>query len=450
MSSDPQIGLLYRILRALVRAWARLFFRHIRRIDSETSEDSGPAIYVVSHPTGFLDALLLVAAFDRPVRCLVDWNDVRGLARRLFARSLGMIPFETDEKGAARALEESLSALEAGSTVLLSAGPKAGSTDQPSEVALDVAELGLEAESRQTDRPGPRIFPVHLFLPVGQFHANEMLVHVNSPLSPEEILPLSDESRQGRATALARAVDETLRQNSFGLRPEDVEFFLADVEGVLRADLAEDWAARPNWKQSAESFELSGMFVKWILEINRTNPGRLASLRGMLMDYLEAKRRFSLAQFDIEMSGEWIKSAWRQAWFWFESVAEFPIAVFGFLNHLLIFAALAAAGLLKKGTVKNQVWMARAGAVLVFYTAQVFFCAFWWGRAAAGYYALALPASGAILWRYSWLFTHRTRLLYMKLRSARKTAALARSRKGFLAEVGKARDVYVSALGLPV
>jgi len=63
--------------------------------------EPGPALLIVSHPEGFLDALILVAGFERQVRCLVPARLVKGLLPTFLARGLGMICYTPGNRAAA-------------------------------------------------------------------------------------------------------------------------------------------------------------------------------------------------------------------------------------------------------------------------------------------------------------------------------------------------------------
>src|ERR1044072_6783972 len=61
--SDSPVNITYRIIRILLRLWFALFFRKIRLLE-EGFPVTGPFILVINHPVGFLEALILVAAFE--------------------------------------------------------------------------------------------------------------------------------------------------------------------------------------------------------------------------------------------------------------------------------------------------------------------------------------------------------------------------------------------------
>lgn len=439
----------YRILRGLVRLWISLFFRKMRPLEADYVPETGPALFVVSHPASFLDAVLLVAAFDRQLHCLMDRGLLRGTGQKLLAWGVGMIPYEREGDAWRRAVETACNVLGNSGAVAVFAELQAGETKEASRFAPTAATLALEAESRNGNQLDLMVVPVHLFLPVARLHTSELLVYIDRRILPQAYL-LEGKNLQERRRALSTALEEAGRQNVFRLQPEDVRIFLADLEEVLLADLQEDFASRSNWKQKVEGFKLSGFAVEWADQLNFLHPGRLVALRESLNEYREARRRASLKQLEVETAGAWVKSSWRRAVVWAETLVGFPVAWYGLVNHLLAGLFLYAAGALKKQTDLEgaALWIFRAVVVLACYAAQILLCAHFLGRAPAGYYALSLPISGLYLWRYGWLIRHRTRLLFLRVFIPRDVSKLSEMRKEFVKELNAARDAYVQALGI--
>lgn len=440
----------YKFLRGLVRLWATLFFRKVRLLGARRLTDAGPAVLLINHPASFLDALILVAAWERHVHCLLDRGLLRGVWRGLFARGLNMIPCSMAAEGWRQSLEAGCDVLTQGGVVLIFAEQRAVSPGEPWRLALAAATIALEAEARKSNQLGLAIFPVHLFLPVAQLQSSELLIHVDGPVLTREFLSRGASAGSERAKTLSSALEAACGKNVFGLQPSDVRLFLSDIEEVLRVDLEEDFASRPNWKQKAEGFELSRFVAECAEKLNGSNPGRLVALRESLDAYREAQRRSSLARLEAETAGDWVNSAGWRIEGWFESAVGFPVAAFGLLNHLLAGILLYSTGLMKieRGREQTSRWFARILVTLVCYALQILLCAHWLGRAAAGYYTVLLPLSGAYLWRYGWLLRRRTRLLLRAALGPRKAARLARMRKEFVAEVDAARDAYAELLGL--
>ena len=192
----------YRFLRWLIRLWLTLFFRTIRLLNAEAMPDSSAAVLAVNHAAGFFEALILVATFEREVRCLLARVRVPGLAHGLLARGLRMILYDAEGEGWRPALDACSEALARRSAIAIFAEPEARS-GEPSRSALTAATIALEAESRQSEHrqsgDGLSVWPVDVFVPVEPSKSTEVLVYVDQPLFADEYLARDGEQPRERA-----------------------------------------------------------------------------------------------------------------------------------------------------------------------------------------------------------------------------------------------------------
>lgn len=411
--------------------------------------EAGAAMLLVGHPASFIDAVILVTAFEREVICLLDRKFLRGPLRGALARFLGMIPFEAEGEGFRRAVEQTLAVLRGGQTLLVFASAQPTKPGEAAQAFSHPAAMAMQAESQSSGELWLEVFPVHLFLPVAQLYSSEILIFLDAPLIPREYL-----SRGGNLTeqarALAEAAEESCRHNVLRLQPEDVRTFLSDLEELLRADLEETWRARPNWKQKVDGFALSQFVTECVERLNGLHPGELVALRDLLAAYREGQRRCSLAQLQLEQVDDGLKSPWRRAACWVASVAGFPLAAYGLVNHLVPALIMYFAGLLQNKEGQNQTtrWAIRGLILLGSYALQILVCSYWMGRTVTGYYAPLLPVSGVLLLGYLWLVWNQTRFLLLDFRSARLAAKLAPMRQELIRELNAARDAYAESIGV--
>jgi hypothetical protein len=320
-----------------------------------------------------------------------------------------------------------------------------------SRLTSAAASIAVEAECRHAGGLGLKLFPVHLFLPVGHTHARELLIDIDQPETAQDYISRAGGTPHDQAQELAKLLERRCQENSFRLQPADLAEFLGDLEQVLRDDLQEERAAHPAPKQKQDGFELSRFVVEWAEQMNYLHPGLLASLRESLEAWREARRLGSLHRLEVEGAGAWLNGPVGQGIVWLESVAGFAVAFYGLLNHLVAISLLYLTGLLKKESHRDRIteWLARGLVVLGCYAVEVFLVAHFWGRRAAGYYAPTLPLSGLYLWRYAWLLRHRTRFAFLSLNLSRETAKTKRLRKDLLHEINVALDHHAEELGLP-
>jgi glycerol-3-phosphate O-acyltransferase / dihydroxyacetone phosphate acyltransferase len=440
----------YRLMRAILRLGVRLFFRRLRLLNREKLAQPGPTILLVTHPRRLHVALLLVAALDRPVLCLLPADQMGGVFKKLTGWALGIQAFESLAKNHDSLLNHCLGVLANQGVIAVFGEPFAQDGSLRAPVADLSAMLALEAILEGHGQLQPAIYPVHWFLGGGP-RGLEPMVYVEGPIQAHHFLPKVGEDAAEASLHLAEAVQKAISTNIFGLVEQEVEHFRRELEDLSREHLQQQWSNRPDWKQKPEELQLSTIASRWVGMQNCTDPARLVELRNSLDAYREARRRFALAQFVVETSGPWHTSSLRLAAAWVETALGFPVALYGLINHLPSLAILRMSGLFKHSPQKEAKveWLLRIFIVFSFYTLQVFLVHFWWGRAAAGYYTLTLPVSGAYLFRYRWLFRRRSQVLFVKALLPARSARLLRRRQSILSKLDRELELFSQLPGMP-
>jgi len=443
----PAIPFIYRFWRGVIRLWFDLTFRKIRVLHEDRLMEPDPALLLVTHPESFYDALILVAGLERQVRCLVPARLVKGLLPTILARGLGMIGHNPENHPAA--LETCRALLAEKAAVVTFVAP--GLANSLGALATHAASIALTAEGPNSMLGGLKLFPIHLFAPVGHTRTREVLVDIDWPEIAKDLISSAVGSEQDRTQEVARQLEERCQENSFRLQPSALSDFLADLEHALRDGLKEEFESQPGGKQKLEGFELSRFVVQWAEQMNYLHPGLLVSLREMLAAWREASRRGALHRLETEEAGTWLSTPPGRAVVLLETVLGFPLAIYGLVNHLMALAVLYWTGLLKKATDGDKFtkWLWRGLVILGSYILEVILVAHFWGRRGAGYYLPSLPVSGLYLWRYTWLLPHQSRIAFLSMHRSVETAGSTRLRKDFLHEIYQALDLHAEMLGLP-
>jgi hypothetical protein len=309
----------------------------------------------------------------------------------------------------------------------------------------------VEAERRHAGGLGLRLFPVHLFLPVGHTHTRELLIDIDQPEIAQDHISRAGDSGHDQLQELAQHLERRCQENSFRFQPADLAGFLGDLEQALRDDFQEELRSHPEGKQKLDGFELSRFVVEWAEQMNYLHPGLLVSLRESLEAWREARRLGALHRLEVEGAGAWLNRRLGRGVVWLETVVGFALASYGLVNHLVAIALLYLTGLLKKGSDRGKImaWLGRGLVVLGCYGVEVFLVARFWGRRAAGYYAPTLPLSALYLWRYAWLLRHQTRIAVLSFNLSADAARTKRLRKVLLHEINEALTRHAKMLGLP-
>jgi len=435
MDSGPTMAPKPGMVNTLVRAWFALTRRKIRLLHTGEIAAEGPALFAVSHPAGFLHAVVLSLTIERPVQCVLPNSLVRGPLAGFLARNMGMILFEGEKATSEPTLREAAGVLARDGALLVFADQNAAGQNAPGTLASTAAAL-VEGAATMTTGRRATVYPVHLFLPDSTPQTREILIYIGSAIVPAK--GQSTPPAPGDETpALVAALELRFQENAFQLRPADLEFFLTDLEDVLRTGLQEDWATRPDWKQDTEGFVLSRLVIEWVKQTNYLHPSRLVELRKSLDDYRTLQRQCALRELEVEGGDSPLGSGWRRVLLWFETLLGLPIALYGLLNHWAIALVLLLTGSFKRNSSRPRTteFAIRAGVILAFYILQIFLVAHFRGRAWAGYYAPTLPVSGWYLWRYSGLVRPQARLLFISLTIPGLKRKIQRLRQALLKEL---------------
>ena len=446
MGATPRTGQLrgtkppaaYSQLRRCLRAWIALSGRPLRILGTECLADT-PAILRICGPDSFRHALVLIAASKEPLGCVIHRKHVVG-SRSLLAAGLGMIPYDTEASGWRLALHGCTEVLASGGVALVFEEGE-GADVRGEQASAGRTALTLAREAWLSAFPGqpPVTLLAHLFWPSSR--AQEIVIHIGPPSTmeaPRATVLSSSSQREG-------AAHEANGPSVFALEP--FIRLLSDLEQVLKEQLEVQWATRGR-RQSVQGFRLSPLAIETVRSVNRTAPETLAALRESYDAASEAERRWSLATLRAERGRKQL-SALPRILAWAESILGLPVAVYGILNHLIVGTVLLALG---RSTPRREStaapWLTRSLVIVACYAGQIVLINHLLGRAAAAYYAIALPVSGAYLWRYYFFLQGRTRILLLGIRAATLRRRAKRRHDKLIAELDRIFDCGATLSGV--
>jgi len=445
----------YRAVRAVGRFWLWFFFRSVDVRHPERVPAVGAVLLCINHPNNFIDSLLVGGALRRKVHYLATAGLFRHpLAARLL-QACGAIPVYRKQDDPDK-MDKNLGAFAAcykafGDGRLVAIYPE-GTTH--AEVRVQRIKTGAAriALGYEAERPGElQVIPVGLNFDARKSFRGRVLVSFGSPIP---VTPYRDAYRADPVKAVEALTDAI----QWGMEAEVVHVERIDesrlvnaVQELYRGELVRELREeRGLAERQIDLVRLSRAIVDSTNYFKRRDPARveriwqrIQSYRALLAEY-HVKDEAVRARLERTRPRQRIRLTW-------EAIAGFPLFVYGAtVNFLPYWIPRWVARRRSRKETDYATWR--------FLTAMLAFPLFWgleiWiaarlvGRAAALVFALSLPISGVIAYRY-WVGAGRlrSRLRFGALALTREHAArrLTTERQALIAELERAKNDYLAA-----
>lgn len=223
----PQVPFRTRFARALAATW----FRSLQHRGSEPTE--GPTLYVLNHPNGLLDALVLTAALDRPPRLLGKATLWQVAVLRPFLAVFDPIPVHrrTDGDVGPEATAKTFAAVHA---AFANGDAVAIFPEGISHGRRELAPLKTGAARMLLSSPTPvRLVPVGLVYGERERFRHSALARIGDPIDYDDLKP------DGLAPAAVDALTDRIRDAIIPLTlhgPDDPSAQLAERLAWLLAE----------------------------------------------------------------------------------------------------------------------------------------------------------------------------------------------------------------------
>lgn len=241
------------LLRQLFEALVRLYYP-IRLVEGrERVPPGGPLIFVMNHPNGLLDPLVLRVALGRPARFLGKSTLFGSAVGRLAMEAFGTIPVYRTQESGARAgdtgrNEESFArcraALTRGEALALFPEGASHSDPQLRPLKTGAARIALSAEAEQGGGLGVTVVPVGLHYERKALFRSSVLLVVGEPYPVAPLLPAYRQDERATVDALTDDIKQRLDAVVLQAETRDLMAGIARVANwtaeLERADQEED------------------------------------------------------------------------------------------------------------------------------------------------------------------------------------------------------------------
>jgi glycerol-3-phosphate O-acyltransferase/dihydroxyacetone phosphate acyltransferase len=458
MSAGPtpdRMDRFYRAVRAVARFWLWFLFKSVDARHPERVPSAGPVLLCVNHPNNFIDSLIVGGAVRRKVHYLATAAMFRNRLMARFLLACGAIPVyrkQDDPDKMDRNLDTFAACFAAFARGRLVAIYPEGTTH--AEVRVQRIKTGAAriALGYEADHPGElSMIPVGLSFEARKSFRGRVLVAFGEPIRPAAYLAAYREDAVKAVDALTRDLQWAMEAQVVNVERIDDQRLLRAVEELYRDDLTRQvMDARGLARRDVDPVRLSRSIADAVRHFKATEPTRVESLWQRIQAYRSLLARYRLRDEVVRARRQRLPARTRLVYSW-DAVVGLPFFGYGaVVNALPYFVPrwLARRMARKETDYATIRLLASVVAFPVFWALEIWLVWRAAGPAWAAAFALSLPLSGLIAYRYligaGWL---RSRLRFARLAATQNQMArrLVAEREAIVVELERAKQDYLAA-----
>lgn len=463
MSAAPPIDGFYRSVRAIARFWLWFFFKAVHTRHAERVPRAGPVLLCANHPNNLIDSLVLGAVLDRKVHYLATATLFRHPLLRRFLLAAGAIPVwrrQDAARGAAGPdpgapdpnadmFAACAAAFERGAVVAIYPEGTTHAEARVQRIKTGAARIALGWESAH---PGTlAMIPVGLTFEARRSFRARVLVSFGEPLPVGAYVEAYRAAPVKGVDALTTHLQEAMEAEVVNVARIDDAQLLRAVEELYRDVLTREvMELRGLAPRQVDPLRLSQSIVAAIGWFKAREPARVEALWQRIQAYRSLLAQHRVRDDTVRARQERLPAHARLVHSW-DAVAGFPLFVYGALGNALpyLLPRMLAQRLASKETDYATIrLLASIVAYPLFYALETSLVLRLAGSTAAVIFAVSLPISGVIAYRYlAGAGRLRSRLRFNVLAVTQAAAArrLVAERVEILAELERAKAEWLAA-----
>jgi len=453
--TPDRVDRFYRAVRGVARFWLWFLFKSVDALHPERVPAGGPILLCVNHPNNFIDSLVVGAAMRRKVHYLATAAMFRNRLLARFLLACGAIPVyrkQDDPDKMDKNLDTFAACYRAFDHGRLIAIYPEGTTHAEARVQRIKTGAARIALGYEAAHPGElAMIPVGLSFEARKSFRSRVLVAFGEPIQPSAYLAAYREDPVKAVDALTRDLQWAMEAQVVNVERIDDQRLVRAVEELYRDELAAQvMESRGLARRDVDPVRLSRSIAGAVQHFKTRDPVRIESLWQRIEAYRSLLAQYHIRDEVVRARRERLPARTRLVYSW-DAIVGLPFFGYGaVLNALPYFVPRwLARRLARKETDYATIrLLASIVAFPLFWGVETWLVARaagpWWAAA----FALSLPISGTIAYRYligaGWL---RVRLRFAALAVTQSQAArrLLTEREAIVAELERAKQDYLAA-----
>ena len=445
----------YRAVRAVASFWLWFFFKAVAVRHPERVPRVGPVLLCINHPNNFIDSLVVGATIRRKVHYLATAALFRNPLVARFLLAAGAIPVyrkqddpDKMEKNA-DTFAACAAAFDRGALVAIYPEGTTHAEARVQRIKTGAARIALAWEAAH-----PRtltLLPVGLTFEARKSFRARVLVSFGPPLPLHAYVEAYRDEPAKAVDALTQHVQDAMEAEVVNVERLDDVRLLQSIETLYREALAREvMEARGVGPDAVDLVRLSRSIVEAIHWFKARDPARVEALWQRIRAYHALLAEYHLRDETVRARLERLPTRRRIVYSW-DAIVGLPFFLYGAAVNLLPYAVprwLARRMAHKETDYATIRLLAAIVAVPVFYGAEIWLVFRVAGGVAAALFALSLPLSGLLAYRYlAGAGRFRRRLRFALLTATHGAAArrLVAERAAIVAELERAKTEWLAA-----
>jgi glycerol-3-phosphate O-acyltransferase / dihydroxyacetone phosphate acyltransferase len=468
MTAAPPIDRFYRSVRTVARFWLWFFFKAVDTRHAERIPPSGPVLLCINHPNNFIDSFVIGAVLRRKVHYMATAGLFRNPLLARFLLAAGAIPVWRKQDSADRPPSDlaehagpattsrnadtfaaCAAAFARGAVVAIYPEGTTHAEARVQRIKTGAARIALGWES---DHPGTlAMVPVGLTFEARKSFRARVLVSFGEPLPIGSYAGAYRNDPVKGVDALTTHLQEQMEAQVVNVARIDDARLLRAVEELYREVLAREvMETRGLAPRQVDLVRLSQSIVEAIGWFKAREPERVESLWQRIQAYRSLLAQHRVRDETIRARRERLPARKRLVYSW-GAVVGFPFFVYGLLVNALPYflpRVLAHRRARQETDYATIRLLASIVAYPVFWALEIWAALRIAGPKVAVLFALSLPISGLIAYRYlTGAGRLRRRLRFNVLAATQGAAArrLVTERAEILAELDRAKNEWLAA-----
>jgi glycerol-3-phosphate O-acyltransferase / dihydroxyacetone phosphate acyltransferase len=450
----------YRAVRAVARFWLWFFFKAVDVRHPDRVPRGGPVLLCINHPNNFIDSLVVGAAVPRKVHYLATAALFRNPLVARFLLTAGAIPVwrKQDERSQdspvptdrnADTFAACADAFERGALIAIYPEGTTHAEARVQRIKTGAARIALAWEAAH-----PRtlaMLPVGLTFEARKSFRARVLVSFGAALPLHAYVTAYREDPVKAVDALTRHLQASMEAEVVNVERIDDAQLLQSIEALYRDVLAREvMEARGVGPRDVDLVRLSRSIVDAIAWFKSREPERVEALWQRIRTYRALLAQYHLRDETVRARLERLPARQRLVYSW-DAVVGFPFFVYGALVNAVpyLLPRWLARRIARKETDYATVrLLAAIVAVPVFYGLETWLVFRAAGGLVAAFFAISLPLSGLLAYRYvAGAGRFRSRLRFALLAATHDAAArrLVVERQSIVGELERAKTEWLAA-----